>query len=236
MRKRKTAIKGGWCSWPNREYMRPFTDLARMGARCDAWRAFLDSKTVAILRRMKGAVIWFNQYEAFDKMICEFDCSVARLAAVLSKLMLPDRRYRPTFTRNDIYDARAWAKIPLDCFVPVKDMKPRTRLDGMWQNEVLPANEVPLLSFGVKVPWTVSRDCFTLRHRIKRSDGRRYAVLTFSHKQLDPRFENRRWCADGTFPRDMELGAVRAALWEKVERECKQYLVTVTEVPRCHGT
>ena len=231
MRKRQTAIKGGrWCSWPNRDYMRPFTDLARMGARCDAWRAFLDSRTVAILRRMKGSVIWFNRYEYFDKLFCEFDCSDARLAAVVSKLMPLNRRRRPTFKRNDIYDARAWANIPLDFFVPAKDMKPRTKMDQMWQEDVLPANEVPLLSFGVRVPWTVSRDCFTLRHRIK--GGERFAVMTFAHPQLDPRFQNRRWCAEGTFPRDMTLDAVESALWDEVSDKCRDYLVTVMEVPK----
>lgn len=226
----KRDKKSLWCNWPNREYQRGNNDLYLTGLRCDAWRQFLQSDTVKSFKRLKGNCIWFNRYEYFDKLIAEFDCTERTLRAVIKDLLLPEHRERPIdFLRSDIYDARAWAHIPLNWFVDgLESFNERgEKSKRRWQYEVLLANEIPEVQFGIRKPWTVSRDCFTLHHRIK--DGGRFAEMTFAHPLIDSRFENRRWVADGKFPREATRQEMTATLFVEVEEKCSRHLVTITD-------
>lgn len=222
--------KPRWCNWPNREYQRGDNDLYLTGLRCDAWREFFSSETLRTLKRIKGHCIWFNRYEYFDKLIAEFDCAERTLRNVIKGLLLPGFQDRPIdFLRSDIYDARAWARVPLNwlleglqSFGERDPNQPR-----QWQHEVLETNQVPEIQFGVKKPWIVTRDCFSLRHRLK--DDGRFAEMTFAHPDLDPRFENKRWVADGKFAREATRAEMEAALFAQVEERCARHLVTITE-------
>lgn len=219
-----------WCSWPNRDYQRGNNDLYLTGLRCDAWRTFLTSDTVRAFKRLKGQCIWFNRYEYFDKLIAEFDCTERSLRRVITARLLPEFQDRPIeFVRNDIYDARAWAHIPLNWFVdglaPLSERDPNP--GPRWQYEVLAANEVPDVQLGIKKPWAVSRDSFSLRHRLK--NGSRFALMTFAHPQLDRRFQGKRWVADGTFSREATRAVMFAHLFAEVAEKCGRHLVTITE-------
>jgi hypothetical protein len=218
--------KGGWCGWPDHSNMRATEDLFKLGARCDAWRIFFKSKAIASLKKINGHIIWFNRYEYFDKLICEFDCPQKQLISVLSRLMHPDHRVHIEFLRNDIYDARAWCYLPLSCFVNVEGFAKRTGIKHL-QSEILEINEMPVVEFGIKLPWTVTRDCFTLTHRIKGSA--RFAEMTFAHPQLDPRFNNCRWVADGMFPRETERKEMEDVLFARVQAECSKHQVTIVD-------
>lgn len=198
-----------WINWPNMNYARDLEDLYTMGQRCDAWRAFMQSETIAKLRRLKGRIIWFNKYQYFDKLLCEFDCSEKKLRATIESLMRPDHKMPVEFIRKDIYDARAWAELPLSCFAEVEG----------------DPNEIPVIQFGLKLPWEISVDCFTLTHRIK--DNLRHAIMTVAHPQIDPRFKGKRWVADQVFPRDTTRKEMETILLDKVRNECKRNLVTI---------
>jgi len=50
-------IEAPWCSWPHRENKRDPGDLNKVGARCDAWRAFLQLETIEKLKEINGWVI-----------------------------------------------------------------------------------------------------------------------------------------------------------------------------------
>jgi hypothetical protein len=213
-----------WIHNPDRDFMRDGADLFKVGARCDAWRAFLNSKTVAALKKIKGHVIWFNQHEYFDKLICEFDCSERRLTAVIEGLMRPGHQMPVKFSRVDIYDARAWCYLPLSCFAHTRGFKERSGVKH-WGSEVLELNEMPMVEFGIKLPWVVSRDCFTMTHKVK--GDVRFAEMGFAHPQLDAHFKNCRWVADGTFTRDATRKEMEDALFAKVQAKCRNYQVTI---------
>jgi len=215
-----------WCNWPNRKYARDVEDLTRMAIRCDAWREFFSSETAAAFRRMKGNILWFNRYEYFDKLLCEFGASERQVTATIQGLMRPGHEKPVVFTRNDIYDARAWSHLPLDCFIDVQGMKPRTE-DPRWPAEILSLNEMPSLGVSVRKPWVVSAACFSMRSR--RKDGRRIAVMTFAHPQLDDRFNNKRWVAEEEFPVGTNSAEMRTRLLGTVRDKCKKCLVTIEE-------
>jgi len=223
---KKKEIKVRWCGWPNVSYAREMEDLFKVGIRCDAWRSFLSSETAAKLKKIKGHIIWFNRYEYFDKLICEFDCSEKRLRNVIKSLMRVGHEKEIEFIRNDIYDARAWTRLPLSCFAEVDGCLPRSGKD-LWQCEVLEHNEMPVILFGIKLPWTVSRNCFALTHRLKH--GKRHAEMTFSHPQLDYRFDNKRWVAEKTFPKETNRKEMTEDLFAKAEDECTKHLVTIID-------
>lgn len=216
-------IKINWCNWPHRENKRDPGDLNKVSARCDAWRSFLQSETIAKLKKMKGNCIWFNKYEYFDKLICEFDCSEKRLRSVVKSLMRSGHEVPVDFTRRDIYDARAWAYISLSCFAKI-DGNGRSGA-SYYSSDVLKHNEIPVVQFGIKQPWTVSRSCFTLAHRLK--NDKRYAIMTFNHPQLDLRFDGKRWVADGMFPRKATRKEMTEYLFAKVKNECAKHLVNI---------
>jgi len=203
-----------WCNWPHREFAREVNDLNVMGARCDAWRAFLTSDTMQRLRRVKGHFIWFNRYQMFDHLIAEFDCTERRLRKVISELVRPEFAGESyTFQRKDIYDSRAWAALPLAWFAKIDE------------------REVPFIEFGLRLPWTVSRKDFTLRWRWKH--GRKLAVMTFDNSCLDPRFEKKRWVAEDRFPQEATRQQMWDALFAEVTEKCRTFLVTIVDKDGC---
>ncbi|MFH1635029.1 MAG: hypothetical protein ABIG63_13625 [Chloroflexota bacterium] len=221
----KLYRKPPWVVWPNRKYATDINDLARMGIRCDLWREFFSSPALDRLNRLRGHIIWFNRHQAFDVLICEFDCSESRLTKAIKEMMRPAREV--VFKRNDIYDPRAWAYLPLDCFLDVHGLKPRGKVRDQWlsESEILRLGEIPLIHFGVKKAWVVNARCFTSRHRMK--DGRRFGQMTFSHADLDGRFENKRWVADGWFAKEASGKQVHDVLLSQVKEKCVRCLVTI---------
>lgn len=217
-----------WCDWPHRKNERELGEVYKVGARCDAWRLFLRSETVAKFKKIKGSVIWFNRHEYFDKLICEFDCSEKKLRSVIKLLMIKGHEMPVEFVRKDIYDARAWAYLPLSCFVKIDILEfSERRGENHWQHEILKYNEMPVVQFGIRLPWIVSRSCFTLSHRLK--NNKRCAVMTFSHPQIDSRFDDRRWAGEHIFPREATRKEMTKYLFAKVESECIKHLVTISD-------
>jgi hypothetical protein len=203
------GIKGGWCISRDKEFAREVDELHKLSSRIDAWKLFLNSSTIRKLHKLKGHAIWFNRYEFFERMICEFDCSEKALREAICSMLRPKKRLDVRFHRNDIYDARAWCRLPLSCFIEVK------------------GSEVPVIDFGVKLPWVVTRDCFTLTHRLKR--WFRFAEMTFNHPQLNPRFEGRRWVADSRFPKEATRQEMTEALMADVKAKCAGHMVTIVD-------
>lgn len=222
----KSAIKrDSWCDNPDTENSRELSDLYKVGRRVDAWRDFFHSRTVDMLMRLDGAILWFNRWEYFDRLICEFDCSKEIAVETITGLMIAGHELPMDFIRNDIYDSRAWCNLPLDCFVDAHGFSERT-CDDIPQYEVLKYNQMPILQLGIKkVEWTVTLDCFTFSHKLK--DGERFAQITFDHPQLRAHFKGRRWCADGKFDRSATRKQMEDALFAKVITECQKYQVEI---------
>ena len=193
-------------------------------ARCDAWRTFLSSETAAKLRKLRGHVLWFNKYEAFDKLLMEFSCAEKRLLETLRELVVGNHTL-PPFRRIDIYDSRSWLFLPLDWFVPISGMNSRT-FDERWQNDVLRINEVPILQVGLRRPWTVTRDCFRVIRCTKRR--RRLAVMVFDHPDLDSRFAGKRWCAEIECE-GKDRHVIENDLFALTAAECQKHLVTIVD-------
>lgn len=221
------TVEPRWCTWPHREYRREMQDLYSLGARCDAWRQFMQSDVLKRLRKLKGYFIWFNRYEYFDKLIAEFDCSETALRRVIKSLMREEYREQAfEFSRADIFDKRAWAHLPLSWFVAgLDDFNTRDEGKQRWQHEILAANEVPELQIGVNLPMTVTANCFTLTHRLK--NGKRFAQMTFNHPSLDSRFRGKRWVADRVFPREATRAEMYTELMKEATEKCRAYDVTI---------
>ena len=218
-----------WCDWPNRKSSRGPSDLYRVSARCDAWKLFLQSKTIAKLKKISGSCIYFNKYEYFDKLICEFDCSEKKLKSVIKSLMRKDHEMPVEFLREDIYDARAWATLPLDCFAEINGCNERSGKDR-WSHEILKYDEMPVVQFGIKLPWIVSRSCFTLTHRLIKDGARRHAKLIFRHPQLRHNFDSTgRWAGERIYPRETTRKMMESDLFAKVKGELAKHLVTISE-------
>ena len=220
------SIKAPWCDWPNKEYARNFEDLHKTGARCNAWRAFLQSETMAALKKIKGNVIYFNKFSYFNKLIIECTCSEKKLRSAIEPLMRTDHKEPIVCLRNDIYDSRAWANVPLDCFAETIGCNAYSGKHA-WQHEILEKNEMPVVQFGIKKPWTVKRECFTLTHKLRDHD--RKATMIFNHPQLDFRFSGGRWVADQVFPREATRAEMTDELFAKVKTECAKHLVTIID-------
>lgn len=200
-----------WCNWPHREFAAEIDGLYTLGSACDAWRRFMVSDTLHALRRVKGHFIWFNRYQQFSELIAEFRCSERSLRRTMKRLLLPGRDLPEfAFRRCDIYDSRAWARLPLRLFTEVDP-----RVD-------------PAIRFGLlDSPWTVSKSCFKVHRRMKK--GRRIAVMTFDHPLLDGRFEHRRWVGEMPFPNTMTRAEVVDALFETVTETCANHNVMIVD-------
>jgi len=219
----KQAIKKkNWCNLPDSKYARETDDLYKVGSRVDAWRGFFGSPASRKIKKLPGNIIWFSKWEHFEKLIVEIDLPEDKAVKIIRKLMLHSEPIE--FLRSDIYDSRAWCELPLSCFVKTKGFNKRTD-NHIMQYDVLKYNQMPIVQFGIKKAWAVSRGCFTFSHKIKNDE--RYAQLSFDHPQQDERFEGRRWVADGTFPRTATRREMEAALFAKAEAECREHMVTI---------
>ena len=199
-----------WCGWPDKEYAREIDDLYAMGAACDAWRLFLTSRSLTEFKRLKGYFGWFQQHDFFSKLNVECDCSEKRLRRVIYDLRLFLFQVEPyKFLRNDIYDSRAWAVIPLRHFVEVD-----TRVE-------------PMIHFGLRLPWTVSASCFKMIRRTKRR--KQLDTMVFIHPQIDGRFGGQRWCADRVYVPGVPVAERFAALLDDVREQAAKYLVTIED-------
>ncbi len=219
-----------WCDWPNRKSSRGPSDLYKVSARCDAWKLFLQPKTIAKLKKISGSCIYFNKYEYFDKLICEFDCSEIRLRNAIFSLMRKGHELPVAFLREDIYDARAWASLPLDCFTEVDGCNERSGKDR-WNHDILKYDEMPVVQFGIKLPWVVSRSCFTLAHKLVEDGARRRAKITFRHPQLRHNFDSKkgRWVGEKIYPRETTRKEMEDDFFAEVKNELAKYLVTMEE-------
>lgn len=219
----KEAIKKqNWCNDANKKYARELDDLYKVGSRVDAWRDFFKSASCGMLKKLSGDIIYFNKFEYFERLICELKCTEGKAIASIEKVTLSEPEIN--FLRDDIYDSRAWCRLPLSCFALTKGFNERTERDLM-QWDVLKYNQMPEVQLGINKAWTVSRGWFKFSHKIKNDE--RYAEISFNHPQLDKRFKGRRWCADGKFPRSATRQEMEAVLWGKVNTECQKHLVTV---------
>lgn len=214
-----------WCNWPHEENARELDELAQMTARCFAWTQFFSEQACEQLRLLEGSFVWFSRYEHFDKLIMTFGCTEAELRAKIIELMLPNVARDVTFRRKDLYDARAWAYITLDCFAEL-DADPRTGEPSPYSDPRI--GHLPLIHFGINKQWQVSRDSFKVKHRLT-SYATRKAKMVFSHPDLDARFDNARWAADGEFPRTMPIADIKVALFADVEKRCAQHMVTIVD-------
>lgn len=215
-----------WCNNPDIENFRNLKELFTAGDRIDAWREFFQSETLAAIKAMKGAVISFNKHDYFNQLICMVDCNEDTAIETISTLMRPGYEKPVEFLRDDIFDARAWTFLPLSCFTETKDFTECCVRD-IWQKDMLGLNPMPVLRFGIKKPWVVSRELFTFSHKIKK--GERYAQITFAHPQLDARFDNNRMCAHGTFPKTATRQEMEDVLWPQVEKKCAENMVIITQ-------
>lgn len=199
-----------WCDLPYREFERELSDLDVIGARCDAWRAFFQSDTLKRLRRLKGHCLWFNQYQMFEKLIIEFACGERALRRAIDGLVRPESfPVVYDFQRTDIYDARAWAWLPLSWFVECE------------------SPESPVVQVGLRLPWTITKDCFSMRSKLRA--GGRDATMTFSHPNIDSRFKGKRWVAYGRFPVEATRQQMWDSLWAEVVAKCAKHLVLITD-------
>ncbi len=91
--------------------------------------------------------------------------------------------------------------------------------------------EMPIVQFGIKIPWIVSRSCFTLTHRLIENGARRSAKLIFRHPQLRHNFGSKkeRWAGEKIYPRETTRKEMEDDLFAEVEGELAKYLVTVSE-------
>lgn len=216
-----------WCDWPNRERKHGSSYLYRFSARCDAWKIFLQSKTIAKLKKLKGSCIYFSKYEYFDKLICEFDCSETKLTNLIKSLMRKDHESPVDFLRDDIYDARAWASFPLNCFAELDGCNERSGKDR-WGSDILEYDEMPFVQFGIPLPWVVARSCFTLAHKLIENGARRYAKMTFKHPQLSYHFDAKgRWAGEKIYPRKATRKEMEQDLFSRMKNELTKHLVRI---------
>jgi hypothetical protein len=229
-----------WCDWPLPEHARELDELAKVGARCDAWRQFMKSEALAVIKMSVNPFCWFNAWENFDRLILELDCGEGELRAAINDRLRPQyKECSYGFKRMDIWDSRSWCTLPLEWFVEGMAGFGASRNGKRpdWPETVLTHNDMPVLQFGIKLPWTVGQECFWMEHKIKRDPWGsstlewREAFMFFDHPDIDKRFKGRRWAADGKFAVAATRSEMEEALWEVVLAKCKTSLVTVVEGP-----
>lgn len=206
-----------WCGWPHEEFATQIESVCRMGARCDAWRAFMTSSTLEKLRTIKGYFGWFNEHKAFEELLVQFDCSEAEIRSTLASLMRPRfRKEKYAFKRRDIYDARAWAGFPLSWFVDCKT----------------DAREVPELQVSINLPLHLNRSDFVIKHRVK--DGQRHAEMFCYFDGLATQyFRDGRWVAERKFDLTTTRDQMITALFDDVQAKAKQYQFTIQPLGEC---
>jgi hypothetical protein len=230
----KEAIKPqGWCDSPY--YVRDISDLYKVGSRVDAWRDFLLSEKIEVLRGLGMSVCSFNQYSMFDSLIIMLDCSEGSAISGILSIMRSGNEREIEFHRSSIHDVRAWAHFPLSCFADAQGFNEWVRDKELYQSDILKFNPMPNFQVGIKKEWVVSADCFTFSHKIKVDkkswpyEKKRFAQVSFNHPHLDRRFEGNQHVSSGSFPVDRDIALVREDLMEQAMVVCSQHALTVQE-------
>jgi hypothetical protein len=231
----KEAIKPkDWCNSPY--YVRDLADLYKVGSRVDAWREFLLSKKVDILRGLGMSVCSFNQHSMFENLIIMLDCTEDEAIAGVKSIMRAEFDRDVEFRRLSIHDIRAWAQLPLSCFADAQGFNDWTEWsDGGYQSDVLKFNLMPCFQIGIKKEWIVSADCFSFSHKIKVDkkhwpvEKKRFAQISFNHPHLDRRFEGNQHVSSGYFPVDKNIALIREELMEQAMVVCAKQGVVVQE-------
>lgn len=231
----KEAIKTkGWCDSPY--YIREISDLYKVGSRVDAWREFLLSEKIDVLKGLNMSVCSFNQHSMFDRLIIMLDCAESEAIAGLKSIMRQELECGIEFRRRSIHDVRAWAYLPLSCFADAQGFNDRSEWDNEgFQSDVLKFNLMPCFQIGINKEWIVSKDCFVFSHKLKidkkyhPSVRKRFAQISFNHPDLDQRFEGNQHVSDGMFPVDRDIAAIREELMAQAMVVCAKQAVTVQE-------
>lgn len=230
----KEAIKPkGWCDSPY--YVREISDLYRVGSRVDAWREFLLSEKIEVLRSLGMSVCSFNQYSMFDSLVVMLDCTEESAVTGIRSIMRQGHEQEIEFRRKSIHDMRAWAYLPLDCFADAQGFNEWAKDKDIWQSDILKFNPMPYFQVGINKKWVVSADCFTFSHKIKVDKKhwpeakKRFAQVSFNHPHLDHRFEGNQYVVDGTFPVDRDIAGIREELMALAMDVCAKHSVTVQE-------
>lgn len=230
----KEAIKPkSWCDSPY--YVREISDLYKVGSRVDAWRDFLLSKKIDVLRSLKMSVCSFNQHSMFDQLIIMLDCPEQEAVIGIRSIMLAGCETPVEFYRTSVHDVRAWASLPLSCFADAQGFNEWDRDKKLWQSDILKFNPMPQFQIGVKKQWIVPADSFIFSHKIKVDkkswphEKKRFAQVSFNHPHLDRRFEGNQHISDGMFPVDRDIAAIREELMAQAMVVCAKHSVTVQE-------
>lgn len=229
----KEAIKPqNWCDSPY--CVREISDLYRVGSRVDAWREFLLSEKIEVLRGLNMSVCSFNQYSMFDKLIIMLDCSEDAALSGIRSLMRQGHEREFNFRRESIFDERAWAYLPLSCFANAQGFNERDQDPKLWESDILKINPMPEFMVGIKKEWVVAANCFTFSHKIKVDKKqwpeikKRFAQVSFNHPHLDQRFEGNQHVSSGIFPVDRDIASIKEELMEQAMLVCEKHAVTVT--------
>jgi len=231
----KEAIKPkSWCDSPY--YVREISDLYKVGSRVDAWREFLLSEKIEVLRSMGMSVCSFNQHSLFENLIIMLNCTEEVAVAGVESIMRPGFECHVEFHRQSIHDVRAWAKLPLDLFADAQGFSEwKEWNEGGFQSDVLKFNLMPCFQIGIKKEWVVSANCFTFSHKIKvdkkswPNEKKRFAQVAFNHPHLDRRFEGNQHVSSGVFPVDRKIAVIREELMAQAMIVCAEQAVTVCE-------
>lgn len=230
----KEAIEPkSWCDSPY--YVREISDLYKVGSRVDAWREFLLSEKIEVLRSLKMSVCSFNQHSMFDSLIIMLDCTEESAVTGIRSIMRQDHEQEIEFRRKSIHDMRAWAYLPLGCFADAQGFGEWAKDKDIWQHDILKFNPMPYFQVGINKEWVVSADCFSFAHKIKVDkkhwpvEKKRYAQISFNHPHLDRRFEGNQHVSSGIFPVDRGITAIREELMAQAMALCAKQAVTVQE-------
>jgi hypothetical protein len=230
----KEAIKPkNWCNSPY--YVREISDLYRVGSRVDAWREFLLSEAIEVLRGLNMSVCSFNQYSMFDQLILMLDCSEESAIAGIRSIMRRGYEREFEFRRDSIFDERAWAYLPLSCFADAQGFNERDQDQKLWPSDILKINPMPEFMVGIRKEWVVPASSFTFSHKIKVDkknwpvEKKRFAQVAFDHLSLDRRFEGNQHVSSGIFPVDRDIAAIREELMAQAMVVCAKHAVTVQE-------
>lgn len=230
----KEAIKPkGWCDSPY--LVREISDLYRVGSRVDAWREFLLSDKIEVLRALNMSVCSFNQYSMFDQLIIMLDCSEESAIAGIRAIMRQGYEQEFEFRRDSIFDERAWAYLPLSCFAAAQGFNERELGQKIWQMDILKVNPMPEFMVGIRKEWIVSLDSFTFSHKIKVDkkhwpvEKKRFAQVSFNDPCLDRRYEGNQHVASGIFPVGRDIADIHEELMAEAMMVCAKHAVIVQE-------
>ena len=220
-----------WCDSPY--YTRELSDLYKVGSRVDAWREFLLSEKIDVLRRLGMSVCSFDKYSYFESLVIRLECNdEAEAINGLKSIMLAGRYHDVNFYRNSIHDKRAWAKLPLSCFAIAEGFNDWSEFHNTpFQDDILKFNQMPCFQIGIEKEWVVSPSDFTFSHKLKDSRSSfgksRYAQISFNHPHLDRRFQGNQHVASGEFPRARKIDEVKNELMAEAMVVCAKHSVIV---------